>query len=221
MGNNKKFQIAMVLALLAFCIPSQTGAVDITRSGFLYSHFAGGRAGAWVMTTDEDAIDEIEDFSSSSLYAEFFYAHRISPLLSAELSIGIFSQGDLQFITNDILVDAIKIYPILISGKMYPLSGVSGLSMHPYLRAGGGLVYGTRDISTAYYYDLANDYIEETQTRFTWLAGVGIDWPVSQQIGLNLDFKYVPVDFGDALGGLEDYSGWELTVGVGYIFKSK
>ena len=221
MAENKKFYIITVLIILTLCFPLNIGAIDITRSGFLYNHFVGGRAGAWVMTTEESAIDEVDDFSSSSLYAEFFYAHRISPLLSAEFSFGIFSQGDLQFITDDVLVDAVKVYPILFSCKLYPLSSVSGLSMHPYLRAGGGFVYGARDISTAYYNDPRNYFTEESQTKLTWLTGIGIDWQVSQQIGLNLDFKYVPVDFGNPLGGIEDYSGWELTIGVGYILKSK
>ena len=42
---------------------------------------------------------------------------------------------------------------------------------------------------------------------------------LSYQIGLNIDFKYSPARFGKPLAGLKDYSGWSLTVGVGYIMK--
>ncbi len=197
-------------------------AVDSKPIGFGNNNFAGGRFGAWVMTTDEDFLDSLTDFSSSALYAEFFYAHRIAPFLSTEVSIGIFSQGDMAYDTDaGVTIGAAKIYPFFISGKIYPVNNLGNSSLYPYLRLGGGIVHGTRDYNTIYYGDPANYYLEESETKITYLLGAGIDWPIADQIGLNIDFKYAPVKFRNALAGLKEYSGWNLAFGVGYIFKSK
>ena len=197
-------------------------AIEKRPGGFEQSHFVGGRAGAWALNGNDAFIDSLEDFSSSALYVEFFYAHRLAPISSLELSIGLFSQGDMKYNSDQgIIVGAVKIYPIFLSGKIYPLSAVQSMSFLPYLRLGGGIVYGTRDISTVYYNDPANYYVEESQTKFTYLWGAGIDWPIADQIGLNVDFKYTPAKFGKPLAGLEDYSGWTLTFGVGYILKPR
>jgi opacity protein-like surface antigen len=197
-------------------------AVDSNPTGFENNNFAGGRFGAWVMTSNEDFLDSLTDFTSSALYAEFFYAHRIAPFLSIEVSVGIFSQGDMAYDTDaGTTIGAAKIYPFFISGKMYPLNNLGNSSLYPYLRLGGGIVHGTRDYNTIYYNDPANYYLEESETKITYLLGAGIDWPIADQIGLNIDFKYAPVKFSNALAGLKDYSGWNLTFGVGYIFKSK
>jgi len=191
-------------------------------SRFGNSHVVGGRFGAWTMTTNEDFLDSLTDFSSSVLYAEFFYAHRIAPFLATEFSIGIFSQGDMEYDSDaGVTSGAVKMYPFFLSAKFYPFSKFENFSLWPYLRVGGGLVYGTRDFTSVYYNDPANYYVEESGTKITYTWGFGIDWPVADQIGLNIDFKNTPVKFGEALAGLKDFSGWSLTFGVGYILKSK
>ncbi len=221
--TNRTYYLSIIfLLILSFALSSNLYAVEKSQSGFGNSHFVGGRFGAWVMTTDEDVIDDLTDFSSSSLYAEFFYDHRFAAFLAAEASIGIFSQGDLQYNTNTgISTSAAKLYPFIISAKLYPFSKYKGFSLWPYLRLGGGLVHGTRDQSSIYSGHPANYYIEESQTKITYTWGIGIDWPIADQIGLNIDYKNTPVKFGNHLAGLKEYSGWSLTFGIGYMIRSK
>lgn len=221
--TNRTYYLSIIfLLILSFALSSDLYAVEKNRTGFGNSHFLGGRFGAWVMTTDEDFIDSLTDFSSSALYAEFFYAHRIAPFLSGEFSIGIFSQGDLEYDTEaGITKGAAKLYPFFLSAKLYPLSKYKNISLWPYLRIGGGIVHGTRDFTSIYYDNTSNYYLEESQTKITYTWGFGIDWPIADQIGLNIDFKNNPVKFGKQLAGLKEYSGWSLTFGIGYIMRSK
>lgn len=222
MTNRTYYKSLIFLLILTSVLSCNLFAVEKSKTGFGNSHFIGGRFGAWTMTTNEEFIDSLTDFSSSALYAEFFYSHRITPLLSGELSIGIFSQGDLEYDTQaGITKGAAKLYPIFLSVKLYPLATVKSISLWPYVRIGGGVVYGTRDFTSIYYGDPANYYLEESQTKISYTWGFGIDWPIADQIGLNLDFKNTPVKFGKHLAGLKDYSGWSLTFGVGYIMRSK
>ena len=219
--SNRTYNLSIILFLFFFLVLSANlFAVEKKLSNFGNSHFIGGRFGAWVMTTDEDFLDSLTNFSSSVLYAEFFYAHRVSPFLAAEFSIGIFSQGDLEY-NDGITSGAVKMYPFFLSAKLYPFSKYESFSLWPYLRVGGGLVYGTRDFTSVYYNDPTNYYVEESATKITYTWGFGIDWPIADQIALNLDFKNTPVKFGEAIGDLKDFSGWSLKIGVGYILRSK
>lgn len=221
--NNGTQNLAKILFVILFlCISSNLYAVEKSRGNYGNSHFIGGRFGAWTMTTNEDFIDSLADFSSGSLYAEFFYSHQLAPYIAAEFSIGIFSQGDLQYdAQSGTTIGAAKLYPFFVSAKLFPLSKYKGVSLRPYARIGGGIVHGTRDISSPFYNDPANYYVEENQTKITYTWGFGIDWLIADQIGLNIDFKNTPIKFGEALAGIKDYSGWSLTVGVGYRMRSK
>lgn len=223
MANKTLYKSIILLLIFLMVLSANLYAVEKKQlSRFGNSHLVGGRFGAWVMTTNEDFLDSLTDFSSSALYAEFFYAHRVAPFLATEFSIGIFSQGDLEYDSDaGVTTGAVKMYPFFLSAKLYPFSKFENFSLWPYLRVGGGLVYGTRDFNSIYYDDPANYYVEESETKITYTWGFGIDWPIADQIALNIDFKNTPVKFGKPLAGLKEYSGWSLTFGVGYILKSK
>ena len=222
MTNKTKSLTLLFVLIISFAISSDLFAVERSQTGFSNSHFIGGRFGAWTMTTDEGIIDTLTDFSSGALYLEFFYNHRITSFLSGEVSIGLFSQGDLEYEPGTgTTTGAVKLYPFFLSAKLYPPTKNKNISLWPYLRIGGGVVHGTRDMTSTYSAHPANYYLEETQTKITYTLGFGIDWPIADQIGLNIDFKNTPVKFGKHLAGLKEYSGWTLTVGVGYILRSK
>jgi opacity protein-like surface antigen len=159
------------------------------------------------------------EISGSGVYAEFFYAHRVSAPLSVEISLGIFNRGDFKYYAKrDMLVGGVNIYPIMISAKIYPLYIVNSFPLHPYLQAGGGLIYAKQD-AISYLYDvvLTND----SETKFTYIFGAGVDWPLFDQIALCLNYKYIPAKFKNEMAGIRDYSGWQISFGAGYLFGSK
>ncbi len=188
----------------------------MTPNDFGHKHFAGFRVGAWTANGGSSALNDSLKYSKSSIYAEFFYAHRFFPSLAGEFSIGIFSRGDFTYLVQqDILLGTVNLYPIMVSAKIYPLAGITRGGIHPYFQAGGCLFFGRRT-ATDYYYGY--DFVDQSATKITYVIGGGIDFPVADQIGLTCNAKYIPVKFGSPLAGVKDYSGWQISFGIGYIF---
>lgn len=213
------FWIGLVTVIL---LPVSLSAVEIVSNDYLQMHSAGGRLGIWTSTGDKTTVDNDGDRfepSKSSFYGEFFYAHRLAPSFAAEISIGIFSRGDFKYLTReDVLLGSVNIYPVFLTGKLYPLAQLQNISIHPYFQFGGGIVHASRS-GIDYYYGV--EFTDESETELTYTLGGGFDFPVADQICLLANFKYLPVKFSNPLVGIKDYSGWQLSVGLAYTFRSK
>lgn len=213
------FWIGLATVIL---LPASLSAVEIVSNDYLQMHSAGGRLGVWTSTGDKTTVDNDGDRfepSKSSFYGEFFYAHRLASSFAAEISIGIFSRGDFKYLTReDVLLGSVNIYPVFLTGKLYPLAQLQNISIHPYFQFGGGIVHASRS-GIDYYYGV--EFTDESETELTYTLGGGIDFPVADQICLLANFKYLPVKFSNPLVGIKDYSGWQLSIGLAYTFRSK
>lgn len=226
MGKNNMFYGGIVFLVCAmFMIPCSVSGLELQKKGFADKSFIGGRIGAWSNIGDDNTpagSDFDGDFSSSAVYGEFFYAYRVAAPLALEFSLGIYSRGDIEYSSQtNVFIGAVNIYPILVSAKLYPLYSFGQLPFHLYFQPGGGVVYANQtiiDYDDYYYYYYYGYTGEESETKLTYFLGGGVEVPVSDKIGLTMNYKYIPVEFGEPLAELKDYSGWTLTFGVGYIF---
>ncbi len=225
--GRRKFRLLLIMLVMSILIMAAKYTFAGEKRGpvFLDQNFAGGRIGVWTNLGDEKEVGDTAytlDFAKSSIYAEFFYAHRIARPLALEFQFGIYSRGEMEHIrndTSDIFISTVNIYPVMITAKFYPLYKFERAPFHIFLQPGFGLVVGTQNIvDYDYYYNYGFDN-SETRAKFSYMLGGGIDWPVADQIGLTFAGKYIPVTFGKALANAKDYSGWTLTFGIGYIFK--
>lgn len=217
-------KVIAVMFLILIVGTVQVSALDLVKKNeFRNKHFLGARIGMYSNTSNEIPTGNDEytlDFSSGSLFAEFFYAYSIVKPLSIEFSMGVFNRGDVAYNSQDNVWDrAVLIYPFWLSGKFYPLFNAR-TRIHPYLQSGIGMIYGRRDkinVELSYIY---NDYVTNTdsEVKFTYLLGGGIDFQVHSKIALTASVKYMPVKFGQPLAEVKDYSGWLLTFGAGYLF---
>jgi len=228
----KLIPAALLIVWIITAGGSDVEAIDLTKQGFLDKHIAGGRIGVWSNTGEEETADEAVDFSKSSVYAEFFYAHRIWKPLSIEILLGIYSRGDVEYyrdvdpVTGNAVstfTSSVNLYPIFISPKFYPLYYVASMPLHIYLQPGVGLVYGSQrvvsyDENYSYYYGFQ---YEESRAKFTYLLSGGMEIPLSRQIAISSNIKYVPVKYGKKLAQIRDYSGWSFTLGAAYVFGNK
>ena len=207
---------------VALILPVSLSAVEIVSNEYLQMHSAGGRLGVWTSTGDKTTMEtdgERFEPSQSSFYGEFFYAHRLAPSFAAEISIGIFSRGDFKYLTReDVLLGSVNIYPVFLTGKLYPLAQIRNIAIHPYFQFGGGIIHAGRS-GIDYYYGV--EFTDESKTELAYTLGGGVDFPVAEQICLLANFKYLPVKFSSPLVGIKDYSGWQLSVGLAYTFHSK
>ncbi len=217
MNRAAKFFIFLFLSAIV-SVPQAGYSLELIKTGFLDRNFAGGRFGIFSSIGDETVPEDSPfdlQFSDQSAYAEFFYAYRFARPLALEISLGIYSRGDVRYDSNEGVVnEPVNIYPIWLSAKLYPFYSIK-LPFHPFVQPGGGIVYGRHR------YVYAPEpwiYYQDSEVKFTYIAGGGIDWPISEKVALTMGFKYSPAKFSNALAGVEDYSGWTLAFGAGYVF---
>ncbi len=207
------FYIGVIIAvILAFS--GSVFAIEKNKTGFTHKHFAGGRIGAYTSNAAEDPLqaETVLDFTKSSVYAEFFYAHRLFEPLSVEFSVGLYSRGDVQYEDN-VETSPVKLYPIWLSAKIYPLYKLQ-LPLHFFVQPGAGMFYGVHET-----YDYSRlIYEQKNRVLFTYMLGAGADFPLGRSFGLTASFKFIAAEFNKPLAEVKDYSGWTLAVGAGYIF---
>lgn len=161
-------------------------------------------------------------------YGEFFFSNGLKKGFVFEFSVGSYYRGETRY--NDTLGyywKRVTIYPISAATKYYPLSFQSNPMnpaqnlWQPYLDAGISFVSGVENLRLGEYagpLTLVGDYTD-TYLTLGWFSGVGMDFILSRLFVLGLDFKYRWVNFGKRVGGLKDYSGPEVTLGLSYILK--
>lgn len=216
------FSLLLLAVMMLLVVPAESYAQDQDRHDFYTKHFAGGRFGVWVNSGDKSPVTEsrydAEDLPGSAVYGEFFYAHRLLPALAFEVSVGVYSRGEIKYYDEiETFEGSVNLYPVNLSAKIYPLAGLKRIAIHPYLQIGGGICHGKRDKIDYFNYV----WYEDSETKLTYTLGGGIDFPVADQIGLTANVRYTPIKFGEPLAEYQDYSAWQITVGVGYIFKNK
>lgn len=186
----------------------------------------GIRLGAWINNKGSQSVQDINvetNMPDAGFYTELFVDYRLVPVLFFEGSLGIASRGDavIEDITGR-YIGTINLYQALVGIKFSPLSGRSKKFL-PFIVAGGGVAWGRQSIdfivSYDYYYN--PDITNRTEADFIPVVGGGVDFPVADQVGLNIAVKYHPIKFSDALVGVKDYSGTAVSMGVAYYFHKK
>jgi outer membrane protein W len=157
-------------------------------------------------------------------YGEFFFSHGLKKGFALELSLGSYYRGETRY--EDSLGyywKRVTVYPVTVSAKYYPPLSRSSGWCQPYLDAGVSFVSGVENLRIGEYAgrltyvgDYANTYLTAGLS-----GGAGVDLVLSHGFVLGLDCKYRWVNFGDRVGGLKNYSGPEVTLGVCYILNRK
>ena len=202
------------------------GVADDEIPGFNERHQAGVRLGAWdnrgdvapeCGTVNETGTFET-DIKSTSFYFEAFFAYRLAPWAMGEISLGTVNRGRVTIAEGGAEdFGNLVLYPMMMQLKLYPLFS-TGLRLQPYLTGGGGLFYGRRTVqftNASYYY---SNWEEESGTDFNYVVGGGFDWPISNSIGVDLNFKYMPINFSKTLLTIDSYDAIAISVGVKYMF---
>jgi len=194
-------------------------------------HQIGVRLGAWINSGDTPPpllIDttynaQLEtSIKDASFYMEGFFAYNILPQTYLELTFGIVNRGSVTLYDDgDTDVGNLLVYPILLHLKLYPLSMFES-RLQPYVSVGGGFYYGKRDIQiTTNYYNYYYNLNEDSQTDFNYVLGGGFDWLLNDKMALDLNVKYMPINFSKALITIKDYEAITVSFGVKYLYGKK
>ena len=224
--SERCFVKSAVLLCLLVAVTSPVFAAEEASPAETFSskNQVGGRLGVWANLGDTPKEDTAGVFKTSigdaSFYFEGYYAHRFHPLLMGEISLSIVNRGSVTFrVENRDNIGNLMVYSFLLNAKVYPF-GSTGWRVQPYVAGGGGLYYGRRSVqftsSIVYYPGLD----EESATDFNFTVAAGFDYPLTDNIGLDFNARYVPITFGDPLMTIDDYEALAFSVGVKYLYQS-
>jgi outer membrane protein W len=196
-------------------------------------HQIGIRLGTWINAGDDpppllqllDANDVVvgqleTDLTNVSFYFEGYFAYNIFPQAFIELSFGIVNRGSVTIQEGPITdVGNLMLYPLLLQLKFYPLA-LPNCRFRPYVGAGGGLYHGRQDIqfTTDFFF---TDLAEDTETDFNYVLSGGADWILSDNLALDLNVKYMPINFPQSLVTIRDYDAMAVSVGIKYLYRKK
>jgi len=222
--------VLLIIGLAAGAVADDTAQPPrLTLEG---KHQVGIRLGGWVnqgethpeFLYDTNSTASLEtSIKSGSFYLEGYYAYRLMPGTWLEFSAGIVNRGSVTI--NDLDdgftdIGNLTVYPFLLQLKFYPLAPFNA-RLQPYVTAGGGLYYGRRSVqitNNAFSYYGFND---DTETDFNYALGGGLDWLISNKIAIDLNVKYMPINFSNTLVTVRDYDAVTITVGVKYLYAGK
>jgi hypothetical protein len=229
---------ALFLALTVLLTPSsllaqyeEESRTKMISAAFARSHQLGVRIGGWsnqgIEPPDSLAITTDSyyqtDFTAGSIYLEGFFGYRFNPYLIMEFSLGVVSRGEVIQVEEDggQSVGTMMVYPILAKLRFYPLGG-KVIKLHPYLMGGGGFFYGRHDIQFTSGYDayFRSIYGSDSETKFSYTFGAGLEWPVASMVGLEFQAQYMDARFSGDIIGIRDYSSITFTVGIKHIFRN-
>jgi len=226
---NKRFFVSFLVigCLTAVVLPTASSLAGEVVP-FDQRHQAGIRLGVWANQGDEppayyestnrDASIRT-DISSSNIYFEAVGAYRLFPHGMLEMSFGFVNRGDVTIIDEGRkYIGSLLLYPMLVSFKYYlPFSFKE--NMYTYFQVGGGVYYGRHSVQfTNDYYFPSN---EASGTDLNYMLGAGFDYTLSDNIGLEMNARYMPSDYSKRLILVRNYSALTVTVGAKYFFKSK
>jgi len=217
--------VVFVFLVAVMMVPRVSAGESKTDDSFDQKHQVGVRLGVWAnggetppktFEIPEFSYRVDTDISSANVYLEGYAAYRLYSMGLLEFSVGFANRGDVnvqdggrEYFGNLIL------YPIMLQLKNYlPMPGAS--KFRPYVTVGGGIYYGRNSVqftNDAYY-----AYTEESETDFNYVLGGGIDYQVAGSIALEMNAKYMPINFSKNLILVQDYQAFTITFGVKYLF---
>jgi opacity protein-like surface antigen len=187
----------------------------------------GLRGGIWRVSHSKSIVAPPEYKVSTKTYSpymELYFTHGLKKDFSLEFLFGSLSRGEIKFdLAEGYYWESVKINYLSLGGK-YSLSTSekSKTLWHPYLDAGLSFVLGSMNLDYGSFGSDQSYFFSgfvKTRSAFGFFGGSGLDFSMSEYLWLNLDLKYQWAKFGSEFGGLKDYSGIRLNLGLSYVIK--
>jgi hypothetical protein len=170
---------------------------------------------------------DVKLFATKNIfYIEGYFNYYLFDFLALAANLGSYSKGDIRF---DVYYDGeldgsfigqASVFPIQAGLKLSPFNGQLPLDCRPFLEGGGALIIGREAASMGTYGSVFGRYSDGTigsETDFNWWGGVGSEIPLSQTIQMDFMVKYMKTTFSGDIAGIKDYSGVQISIGIGYV----
>ena len=169
------------------------------------------------------------DFSKVSKVnarAELEYTYKDKATFAPNISSAIFNGVELQALEGfpSLFVNELRTQSLMLNGY-YDFKNKSKFT--PYLSAGVGVsrIENKVSINPEFFGDSEN-ITTDTNNNFTWTAGAGIAYKVTENVALDLAYRYVDAgetDVSQSIGGIKlkntaDLVSHDYSLGVRYNF---
>ena len=213
----------MILALQLPLLAAQPGGTSAV----------GVRLGLFTNSENELSTpnDEVKLFGNkTNFYIEGFFNYYFVDFLAGVLNFGSYSKGDITFeiYINDVFdgrfVGQASIYPIQAGLKLTPFNEQLPGKARPYFEGGGAYVLGRETASLGPYDSYWIRYTDgslSSESDWTWWAGGGVEFPLTESLQFDVTVKYMNVKFSGDIAGISDYSGVQFSLGIMYLNLSK
>ncbi len=205
------------------------------------STLAGPPAGTWTLgvrmglfTNSEDDIEFSSGESQVTLFAnktnfylEGFVNYYFTSYFAAVGNFGTYSKGDIRYdgyvvgYGNASFLGSASIFPVQLGARLSPFTNQFPLKAKPYFEGGGALVIGRETVAGAYYDPFLGQFTDgtlNTETDWTWWFGGGAEIPLSPKIHIDLMGKYISNQFSGDIAGIQDFTGFQASIGVSYHY---
>ena len=222
-----KYLLAVVGMWLCFTMPILAGQKPRTTE-------VGFRVGAFANTTDELAkpTNVIRLKTNQTLfYIEAYVNYYLTDFAALAVNFGSYSKGEIRFdvyyngVYDGSFVGQAAIYPVQLGLKLSPFKKQLPLAAQPYVEGGGALIVGRESATLGTYNSIFAQYTDGTlssETNLNWWLGGGVEIPLATTLQLDFMVKYINTHFSGDIVGIKNYSGWQITAGIGYLsFRKK
>jgi hypothetical protein len=216
----------LVFSLLVGGVTVQDVSAGVEEP-FERRHQLGVRLGVWSNRGDvppaifEDSANAVSiktDIGSANVYFEGVGSYRLFSHGMLECSFGFVNRGDVTMVQQGReYIGSLVLYPVLVSFKYYfPLA--IGHKAYPYVQLGGGLLYGRHSVQFTNDAFFASNSASGTDVNY--MAGIGFDWTVANSVALEVNARYMPIEYSKGLILAKDHSAFTIMFGVKYLLKS-
>jgi hypothetical protein len=184
-----------------------------------------------LFTNSHNDIDRVNSdvklFASKTIfYLEGYLDYYLLDFLAVSANLGSYSKGDIRFdvyyngVFDGSFIGQASVYPMQLGLKFSPFSGQLPLNSRPFLEGGGALIVGRETATIGTYGSIFGQYSDGTigsETDFNWWGAIGAEIPLSPTIQMDFMVKYIKTNFSGDIAGIKDYSGVQISIGIGYV----
>jgi hypothetical protein len=179
------------------------------------------RLGAWTQVTDTrtevGAAGVATSVAATGFIGGLAYGHWLQENLAFKISIGAMAGSvDTEVGSAGVTTEFAVVSPLLIGLKYYFPSSTYGSTVRPFVAGNVGAFVGSQARTET---GATVSVEQRTEPAVGGEAGAGIDFLLGNHFLLSVLLAYdLMADFERPIGGSDNYSGPQLTLGFGYVF---
>lgn len=201
-----RFSVLLWLVVAAGHAVAQTPVEDpagLARRG------AGVRVGIWNAESRAIAVEDVE-----SPHFEIYFQRGLNKRVALESTVGAWRRISYAVTSTDTVDTRSHVIPLMTALKIMPFT-TPAHRIEPYALLGVGFALGLADEAE----NAIGGGGTSIATGFGWKTGLGIEWRVTDALGIAGSARYQWVYYSQKLGPQQQYSGPGAEGGLVYRFQ--